>query len=209
MVLQEQVRVIYGEDTPLFAQAIAERLSLDVNTVVQALKRWKNQGIVEKWGHGVYYFPKESRFFGKKKLSSEKVIQSKYLGDEVEPNGYYSDLALANLAGITTQMAAVKTIVTNATSSKKRKINVGERTVYLKAPRVRITKDNIKAMELLDLLTVVNRYSEYDWEDTKRMIQDFVRKNNIRATQVQSIIKEYPKEAIENIVLMEAYSAFT
>lgn len=207
-MLLAKIKEVFGVDMPLSADEVAKKMSLNANSVSQMFRRWCEQGEIERWGYGIYYIPKQSRFFGKKKMSTEKVIQVRYLGSDQSPIGYYSDLTLANVAGITTQMAATKTIVTNATASRRRKITVGDRSVYLKAPRKTITNFNVRAMELLDLLLIADDYSEYGREETKRLIQEFAIKNKITAAQVQDVLEFFPSKAAKALMTMEVYNVF-
>jgi len=163
----------FGEDEPFFLFEIAAefpntpRISL-FNKINSAL----SEGSIDRFGRGVYYIPRNS-ILGKVPLLPFKVIKKKYLSSQDEVFGYVSGLNLVNEAGVSPQVPATLEITTNNASKRIRQIEPfgGWRKITLRTPRTKVTKENVDALRLLDLITYVplEALSDLELENLSRL----------------------------------------
>ena len=140
----------YSVNSPIFMEDVSKRLDLRAASIRQGFKRLVDRGTLIRFTSGIYYFPQSSKIFKNIPLDMEKVIVSKYINNNNNVIGYYSELTLANIAGITTQVAIEKCIVTNSEKSRGRIVIIKNRRIRLKAPRVIITEKNKNVLAVLD-----------------------------------------------------------
>lgn len=204
-MLLQKLKEHFGANQPIFIQDAASFLQISATSTRQMLKRWADSGAMLKLDRGIYYFPGESRFFGTMHLNPDTVIRQKYLGKPECPIGYYTGLVLANSAGITTQMTSIPTIVTNAESSRMRKVKIKDSVICLKAPKTEITKENIGALSFLDLLLISSKYSEFNAEETSVLLSEFAKKMNVTKEAVKENLSFFPQKTSQLLIGMEVY----
>lgn len=204
-MLLQKLKEHFGTNQPIFIQEAATFLQISSASTRQMLKRWADSGAMLKLDRGIYYFPSESRFFGIRLLNPDTVIRQKYLGNAENPIGYYTDLVLANSAGLTTQMTSNPTIVTNAESSRMRKVKIKDSVVRLKAPKTKITKENIGVLSFLDLLLISGKYSEFNAEETSVLLREFAKKMKVTKKAVKENIVLFPRRTSQLLIGMEVY----
>ncbi len=127
-------------------------------------------------------------------LPVEKVIEKKYIKQDANIIGYYSDMNLANFAGITTQVPAVTFITTNAEKSRGRTISIKKRQFRLKKPKTAITSENVKILTALDLLEITKKYSEYSEQETTKITRKFITDLKIEKKEIEKYLIYYPKK---------------
>lgn len=145
----------YGENEPIFADEVLSAFEgLPKRTVYYRLGKAVEEGSLAKAGRRVYYVPTET-ILGPSVLLPMKVIEKEYLscGDDVY--GYWSGLMLENQMGLTAQNPSVLEIVTNRATKRVRNLGpaAGYKDVVIRQPRVKVTKDNVEVLMLLDLVT--------------------------------------------------------
>lgn len=199
------LRQKYECNTPIYINDIEKTLEISTSYVKKLLAKWTKAGDLRRFDKGIYYFPKKSLLFGESPFDADKVVIDKYLGAKDAPQGYYSGLALANMARITTQMPAVKTIVTNAEKSVGRNITLGKVKLRIAKPKQVITKDNVAALSLLDLISVAKQYSEFPAEETGKKIQLYAQKTVVSRSAVLNCLPAYPAKISQELLLMGVY----
>lgn len=118
-----------------------------------------------------------------------KVIIRKYIKNAGETYGYFSGATFANQIGLTTQMPTVLEIVTSRESTKGRIVTVGSQKVRLKRPSIEITSENAGLLQLLDIVSQANLYSEYPEQKMGEILKRYVR--NQRYTR-ESLMNSLP-----------------
>ena len=146
-------------------------------------------GDIIRFDTGVYYLPKASRILKKSYLDPMKVIIRKYIKNAGETYGYFSGATFANQIGLTTQMPTVLEIVTSRESTKGRIVTVGSQKVRLKRPSIEITSENAGLLQLLDIVSQANLYSEYPEQKMGEILKRYVR--NQRYTR-ESLMNSLP-----------------
>ena len=168
-MLKEYLEKAYGYNEPIFISEI-QLEGISDNALRQYFKRMVQSGDIIRFDTGVYYLPKASRILKKSYLDPMKVIIRKYIKNAGETYGYFSGATFANQIGLTTQMPTVLEIVTSRESTKGRIVTVGSQKVRLKRPSIEITSENAGLLQLLDIVSQANLYSEYPEQKTGEML---------------------------------------
>ena len=187
-MLKEYLEKAYGYNEPIFISEI-QLEGISDNALRQYFKRMVQSGDIIRFDTGVYYLPKASRILKKSYLDPMKVIIRKYIKNAGETYGYFSGATFANQIGLTTQMPTVLEIVTSRESTKGRIVTVGSQKVRLKRPSIEITSENAGLLQLLDIVSQANLYSEYPEQKTGEILKRYVR--NQRYTR-ESLMNSLP-----------------
>lgn len=75
-------------------------------------------------------------------------------------SGCVTGMQLANMYGFTTQNPSCIEVCSNAATTKQRKINIYGRRWIVYKPLVEITAENQAALQFLDMMTTIDKYSE-------------------------------------------------
>ena len=177
-MLKEYLEKAYGYNEPIFISEI-QLEGISDNALRQYFKRMVQSGDIIRFDTGVYYLPKASRILKKSYLDPMKVIIRKYIKNAGETYGYFSGATFANQIGLTTQMPTVLEIVTSRESTKGRIVTVGSQKVRLKRPSIEITSENAGLLQLLDIVSQANLYSEYPEQKTGEILKRYVRKSTL------------------------------
>ncbi len=177
-MLKEYLEKAYGYNEPIFISEI-QLEGISDNALRQYFKRMVQSGDIIRFDTGVYYLPKASRILKKSYLDPMKVIIRKYIKNAGETYGYFSGATFANQIGLTTQMPTVLEIVTSRESTKGRIVTVGSQKVRLKRPSIEITSENAGLLQLLDIVSQANLYSEYPEQKTGEILKRYVEINVI------------------------------
>lgn len=187
-MLKEYLEKAYGYNEPIFISEI-QLEGISDNALRQYFKRMVQSGDIIRFDTGVYYLPKASRILKKSYLDPMKVIIRKYIKNAGETYGYFSGATFANQIGLTTQMPTVLEIVTSRESTKGRIVTVGSQKVRLKRPSIEITSENTGLLQLLDIVSQANLYSEYPEQKMGEILKRYVR--NQRYTR-ESLMNSLP-----------------
>lgn len=187
-MLKEYLEKAYGYNEPIFISEI-QLEGISDNALRQYFKRMVQSGDIIRFDTGVYYLPKASRILKKSYLDPMKVIIRKYIKNAGETYGYFSGSTFANQIGLTTQMPTVLEIVTSRESTKGRIVTVGSQKVRLKRPSIEITSENAGLLQLLDIVSQANLYSEYPEQKMGEILKRYVR--NQRYTR-ESLMNSLP-----------------
>ena len=147
---------------------------------------------------GVYYLPKQTSL-GLSVLSTDKIIEKKYIKDKNDVYGVFSNIKLLNMFGVTTQMAGVIVVVSNNESSKKRTITLNGRRFILKKSRCKITKENYAAYMLLELFNSIGNNEKIN-KDASERIFHFIKGEKITVMDIANMAKVFPSKAIKNFM---------
>jgi hypothetical protein len=142
-------------------------------TVREMMRRLVGEKKVIKIKNGLYFLPNPERVLQSYAFNLMNIIDSVYLkNQDNEFIGYRSGINFANLLGLTSQTASVEVIYSNNVSTRKREIKIQNNRLMINAPRVKITNQNYKLLQLLDLLTDFEKVSEYEL-DLNRIVEAY------------------------------------
>lgn len=132
----------------------------EVLAASKALSRLVDKGVIKRARKGYYYKPKVS-VFGEQK-PREDVLLSLYLFEKNKQVAYVTGTRLYNRLGLTTQ---VPNAVRIASLDRQVKGKVGNTIVKPAKSYVKVTADNIKYLEILDVIKDLNTIPDLEKTD--------------------------------------------
>ncbi len=163
------------------------------------MKRLVDKGLVSRYLRGVYYLPYKTILGTDGCVSFNDYIKKKYFFSGKNAIGYLTGVALVNMYGFTTQVSAIYSIVSNAATTKERKLNIKKRRVTIYKPYVKITNENVNELEFLEIMRIIDVYAEYKTEEIKKGINNYIKNKNIDFKKVKEYIKYFPNIVYKNI----------
>lgn len=167
------------------------------NYLRQELKKYTDNGILVRLYKGVYYKRYKTILGTEGKINIDKYIDKVYLNDS--KNGFYTGLTLANMYGFTSQNPATIEISSNKATTKQRKQNIEGYTIIVYKPICEIKKDNMSALQFLDLMKDIDKYSEIKGDEYKSRLKNFVKTTEVNFECVKKYISLYPPIVYKNI----------
>lgn len=185
----------YQLNTPILLKDIYQQFPhISDNTIRSILKRLVENELIIKIKNGVYALPNKKNIMGKTSVYTSDVLREKYLQKSGQIIGYTTGLNFANKMGLTSQTASVDSIRSNAVSNKKREIKLNNNRFIINAPRYKVNKDNVKLLQVLDLLTDFETLSELDLKSAKQIILNYISGLKLDEERVEQIVSSYPLE---------------
>ncbi len=192
---------IFMEDIKNYFQNLIKH---DINQVMKNiyvyLNRMVKNGSLVLFMKGIYYKPLAG-VFGNKKLDVNKVIRKKYISDDTGVKGYLSGAFLFNKLGLTTQIPKDVLIMTNKCPNKNDYYNKNL-GVVIRRPKIKITDDNFKYLQLLDILNNKDNIP-VDMDNVRKIIYQFIREEKLEIDKIFEYAKKTKsKKAIERLYEM-------
>lgn len=189
----------YEKGEPVF---LSELPGKSRGYIRQEVKKLTDEGKLERVFNGVYLIPYTTILGTKGKMSMTRYLEKRYLSTGGDTTGYITGLMLANRYGFTTQNPAVYEICSNAATTRQRKQVIDGNTVIVYKPIVEITEENRGALQFLDLMLTIDRYSEISGTELKRKIDRFVGINGVDPETVKRYLPLYPDRVYRNLYKM-------
>ena len=167
----------------------------------QEMKKLVDKGKLNRLYNGVYYLPYLTILGTDGRISIDRYIEKKYLSVNGETSGYVTGLQLANNYGFTTQNPSCYEICSNAATTKQRKQTIDGNTIIVYKPVENITKVNKSALQFLDLMTVIDKYSEVSGSELNNKLKKYVDAENVDFSQVKELLPLYPDKVFRNIYM--------
>lgn len=194
--LYDYILAHFDEDEPIFFRDIPGK---SIDSKRQNMKYLVDSGKLERFQNGVYYRNYTNLFGTKGKMSVTKYIEKKYLFDEGKAIGYKTGLWLANSYGFTSQNPAVVEVRSNAATTEQRKIALGNRRLIVYKPVVEVNDKNKSALQLLDLVTSLDRYSDVPEDERKTKLRRFIEMTDVDFGEVKECLPFYPGKTYRNM----------
>jgi len=112
--------------------------------------------------------------------------------------GFYAGLILENAIGLTTQVPNIVEIVTNNEGSRCREVLVGKQKVRLRKSSVKITEQNVRVLQFLDLMNRIDLKNMP--EKSKDKLKKFVKENKLKREEVFLYVKKFPSRTAKNMI---------
>ncbi len=193
----EKILENYEEGEPIF---LSEIKCCSPNYLSQEFRKYTEKGILTKLYNGVYYKTYRTILGTEGRVSIEKYFNKVYLNDG--KNGYYTGLSLANQFGLTSQNPSVIEIRSNKATTKQRKKCIDGHQFIIYQPVAKITKENLSAMQFLDLMTEIDKYSKECGSELTEKLKAFIEKTHVDFKQVRKCISNYPICVYKNIYVV-------
>ena len=163
------------------------------------MKKLVDEGKLERLYNGVYYISYITILGTKGKISVDKYIEKKYLATNGKASGYITGLQLANKYGFTTQNPACYEVCSNVASTKQRKQEIDGNTIVVYKPVADINEENKTALQFLDLMSVIDKYSEISGAELVNKLKKYVETVGIDFSVVKKYLPLYPDRVYRNI----------
>lgn len=186
----------YDKDEPIF---LSELPGNSRDYVRQEMKQLADEGKVERLYNGVYYLSYMTIIGTKGRVSVDKLVEKKYISYQGKVSGYITGIQLANMYGFTTQNPACIEVCSNEATTKQRKLDIDGRKVIVYKPLAEINKENKSALQFLDLMSSIDKYSELSGEELEKKLKEFVRAVNVDFMKVKEYISLFPDRVFRNI----------
>lgn len=186
----------YDKDEPIF---LSELPGNSRDYVRQEMKQLADEGKVERLYNGVYYLSYMTILGTKGRVSVDKLVEKKYISYQGKVSGYITGIQLANMYGFTTQNPACIEVCSNEATTKQRKLDIDGRKVIVYKPLAEINKENKSALQFLDLMSTIDKYSELSGEELEKKLKEFVRAVNVDFMKVKEYISLFPDRVFRNI----------
>lgn len=186
----------YDKDEPIFLSEIPGNSK---DYIRQEMKQLVDKGKIERLYNGVYFLSYTTILGTKGKISIDKFVEKKYILYQGKVSGYITGIQLANMYGFTTQNPACIEVCSNEATTKQRKLDIAGRKIIVYKPLAEITEENKSALQFLDLMTSIDRYSELSGEELQRKLWDFVKLLNVNFEKVKEYISLFPDRVYRNI----------
>ena len=165
----------------------------------QEMKKLVDEGKLERLYNGVYYLSYITILGTKGKISVDKYIEKKYLETDGKVFGYITGLQMANKYGFTTQNPACYEVCSNVASTKQRKQEIDGNTIVVYKPVADINEENKTALQFLDLMSVIDKYSEISGAELVNKLKKYVETVGIDFSIVKKYLPLYPDRVYRNI----------
>lgn len=187
------------EDTeigyPIFVNELGRRIVKEFDlpdhkanaAAAVAVKRIMDNNMVTSlrfFSKGIYYLTKPT-VFGETAINKDKLIELKYLSKD---NGYETGHAIMQKLGFTTQMPAERMIVSNM-AMKRAKRN-DDLNIIVKAPKVKVTKDNKSYLQFLDILTIYDKVP-IDTDEPSKLLNNIIAVKHLDFKKLLAIADRY------------------
>lgn len=196
----------YKPNEPIFVSDI--NLPISDGNLRQMFKNLCDDGLVKRFDTGVYYIPKESRLKGGVPLGADTVAKAKYISRNGNIDGYYAGYTFANQLGLTVQVPYVTEIVSNNASARVREIKMKGKRIVLRKSRTKITKENCRVLQFLDLLKDIDTYIDCSAEDASERLMNYIRTESITRNDIDKYISQFPVKVYKNMYEMRLYNVF-
>ena len=205
-MLYEYLKDNYKPNEPIFTSDID--LGVGGNTLRPQLKQLCDRGLIRRFDDGVFYLPTQSRLKGAITIASSTVARCRYITRRGKIEGYYSGFTFANQAGLTLQVPVTVEIVSNEASSKVRDVEIRGQRIRLRKPKTAVTKDNVKTLQFLDLLSDIDKLSDEPDEVVSIKLKELIIKQNITKEEIDKYISLYPTKVYKNFYEKGLYEVF-
>lgn len=186
----------YQKDEPIF---LAELPGKSKESVRQEMKRLTDEGKIERLYNGVYYLSYTTILGTKGKISIDKFIEKKFLQANGRISGYITGIQLANRYGFTTQTPSCYEVCSNEASTKQRKLDIDGRQIIVYKPVVEISEENRGALQFLDLMCTIDKYSEINGKEFATKMNIFIETAGVNFGLVKKYISLFPDKVYRNI----------
>lgn len=198
MILYDYLVKSYGQSEPIFLASLEVPGMSSVN-IRQQMKKLADEGRIKRYDSGIYFIPQESIFRSGSQLSMERVLELKYLKEDNVRCGYITGMAVANQIGLTTQVPMTVEVVTNKATKEYRETKLAKSKVIVRKPRIRVTEDNYRVLQFLDLLKDIDIFSELEGKELRKKIGEYMEKSLLSFSMLEPYLQYYPDKLFRNM----------
>lgn len=193
-MIKEYILKHYKNGDPIF---ISDLPCKSKSYLRQELKKLVDNKELARYKNGIYYLPYKTFLGNDGSISYRKFLNAKYLKNGTE--GIYTGFSLMNLYGFTSQVPAVLEIKTNKATTAQRKMRFEDARYIIYKPNVKFSKSNYRELEFLEILTLLDEYSELNEKEAKLKLKEIADENKINFKKIKKYLGFYPVVVYKNI----------
>ena len=200
MTFREYLQDKFGINEPIYLEEINYE-NYSRPWVLKELRKLVEKEEIKRFDKGIYYFSVK-REWGDSMVDTNKIIERRFISDGNEVYGYITGLSLWNKSGLSTQVPNLLEVATNKESTRVRDIYVGYRRVRARKSRTEITKDNVRTLQFLDLMNIMQPPASLDGAESF-MLKKFVervKEAGVTKETISQYIELYPAKAYKNLI---------
>jgi hypothetical protein len=175
----------YGYDEPIFINELSYEERFQIQLLIK-------QGKILSYTDDICFIPNPASVLKKKTLSVNKIIEKKYLFEQEKRVGYVTGLAFANKLGLTTQNPGIIEIKTMKETMEQRLVQFNKLSVLLRKPLIDITEENYKLLQVLDLITNLEKWNTKPLEEAYQRMKEYLNNVQLSSDELRKVMKCYP-----------------
>jgi hypothetical protein len=195
-MIYQYIEKNYQKGEPIF---LSELPGESKDYLRQEMKKLVDDGRLERLYNGVYYLSYVTILGTKGRVSVDRFIERKYLNAEGKVSGYVTGLSLANKYGFTTQNPAAYEVCSNEATTKQRKQTIDGNTIIVYKPMTTITEKNKSSLQFLDLMSVIDKYSEVTGRERIERLKRFAELIRVDFSVVKDLLPLCSDRVYRNI----------
>lgn len=195
-MLYNYIKEHYKGAEPIF---LFDLLKTNINEpdLNQQLKELCEKGLLQQYDDEVYFIPRKTTLNSTIGPNADMLARYRFISKGDNVDGFYAGNTFANQIGISTQVPQVIEIVSNNVSDDG-EILIGNRRFDARKPVVPITKENVRVLQMLELLVKLDAYVDCPYEEAREKFVEYISVYGITKNDVELYIKEYPESTLEN-----------
>lgn len=158
----------------------------------QQLKELCEKGLLQQYDDEVYFIPKKTTLNSTIGPNADMVARYRFISKGDNVDGFYAGNTFANRIGISTQIPQVIEIVSNNVPDDG-EVLIGNRRFVVRKPVVPITKENVRVLQMLELLVKLDAYLDYTYEEAREKFAEYISVCGIAKSDVDLYINQYPE----------------
>lgn len=184
----------------------ADKENIKRESLSRGLQRLIKDEKLFKANKGIYCLPSKHLFKQEyfASMDNSGVIIATYMNNKQDVYGYAKGLFFEHNIGLTNQVPFMWQIVTNNYNKKLDSDIKGLVQAVLYKPKVKITKENYKVLEILDLFDSDEEFSN----DEIKYIQDYIKESGITLDDFDKYINKFEK-SFKRIIETGVLNVFT
>ena len=195
-MIYQYIEKNYQKGEPIF---LSELPGESKDYLRQEMKKLVDDGRLERLYNGVYYLSYVTILGTKGRVSVDRFIEKKYLNAEGKVSGYVTGLSLANKYGFTTQNPAAYEVCSNEATTKQRKQTIDGNAIIVYKPMTTITEKNKSSLQFLDLMSVIDKYSEVTGRERIERLKRFAELIRVDFSVVKDLLPLCSDRVYRNI----------
>ena len=193
-MLYDYIKEHYKEAEPIF---FSDLLCEDItdSTLSQRLKELCKKGLLQQYDEDVFFIPKKTTLNSTIGPNADMVARYRFISKGDNIDGFYAGNTFANQIGISMQVPYVIEIVSNNVWDDG-EVLIGNRRFVVRKPVVLITKENVRVLQMLELLENLDAYLDCSYEEAREKFAEYISVCGITKNDVELYIKEYSETTL-------------
>lgn len=195
----------YKDNKPILLEEVYFAFpNIKKETIRVNMRRFVKEGKLNNIKNGLYSFPDPNRILKTPTFDTDETINKKYiLNEDGSIAGYRSGFYIANALRLTTQTPSVTLIYSNDVANRKRTIKIYNSKITIDQARIKVTDDNYKLLQVLDILNELDKYNELPFDEARQIIINYLKDIKLNKKEIENIVEIYPKDVQINFYKME------